>query len=438
LDFKPLSLPPVITGIVRIVQHHGGRIFLVGGPVRDLLLNRVCPDWDIAIDLGEYQTRARLEDKLRHLLRQFCQKFNARFVFHPHFLTATLTLPEQQIDICHTREETYPRPALLPLVKPAPLERDLFRRDFTMNAIALELTARGTGALIDPCNGQQDIKLRLVRIIHPQSFIDDPTRIFRAIRFAVRLDYEIESGTLYLMRAAIKNGYPALLTPERILYEIRCILKERTALKMLEALIKEKVLQSAWQWQPSPEILSRLQLLQNQGADLPDLFAYLLASFPVTEKFSLTREERETRQALANFNAVKRKLRLAKRPSTIYHLLKNLPDRALRIAALIEPDTAIREKITYYLANLKNRPALVTASDLLRIGIKPGRKLGTILQKLFALQLDRTSYAGIRTTRKTKTRSVPERTAAGSSNEDEIRKELLGIARRLTRQKEKN
>ncbi len=391
MDFKSLPLPDTITGIARTVQRHGGRTFLVGGPVRDLLLNRSAPDWDIAIDLQDYQNRARLEKKIRQLLHQLCQKFGGKFVFHPRFLTAAVTLPDQRIDICHTREETYPAPAVLPRVQPAPIERDLFRRDFTINALALELTPQGTRGVIDPYDGQKDLKLRLVRIIHPRSFIDDPTRIFRAIRFAVRLNYEIESGTLYLMRDCIKQGYPARLTPERILYEIRCILKEPAALKMLEALFKEGVLESTWQWHPAPELPSRLQILKNHGADPEDLFCYLLASFPVTEKFPITREERDTRETLINFHPIKHRLQRAQRPSTIYFLLKNLPERALRIIALLEPDSATGKKINLYLTTLKNCSPLVTAPDLIQLGVKPGKKLGALLQQIFARQLDRSA-----------------------------------------------
>lgn len=395
-----LRLPKEIITIATVAQRMGGRVFLVGGPVRDSLIGYLSPDWDLAVDLRQPTANSRQPTaKLKKFLAETARQLPARFVFHTRFLTATIELKNsdlpKRIDISHTRQEFYPHPGSLPIVKPASIEEDLYRRDFTINAMAVELTppsafrlSPSAFRLIDPYNGQGDLSRRLIRIIHPESFILDPTRIFRGIRFAIRLGYEIESGTLYLLRKTVREKYPALLTPERVLYELRCIVKEKEALKILEAIVHEGVLAAAWNWQPPDNFLTEVKKVVQSGLGPEVLYNYLLSVLPVANSWPITREERESRAALENFLKIEKKLQQANKPSKIYQLLKGTPLPALKILTAIK-NRSIIKKIELFLNELNFVQPALKASDLMALGITPGPLMGKITRELLYAKLDK-------------------------------------------------
>jgi len=361
----------------KIAHQCGTRAFLVGGPVRDMLLDRFGPDIDIAV-----------ESKAQTVGKEIGRRVHGRFVFHSRFLTATVTLPDSShIDITQTRTETYSRPAVLPRVKPAPIEQDLFRRDFTINAMALEITPFRFGYLLDPCSGQQDLKYKLVRILHPKSFIDDPTRIFRAIRFAIRLGFGIEPQTLKLMRQSIKSSYPSLLTAERILYELRLISSETRRLQMIEAIKREKLTRTCLDWSPPSHFLSKLKLLSSRTRNPELFFILILSNLPDTGNFPITKQERESARAINRFHLIHSRLMRAKRLSTIYRLLHPIPEPALQILSRIEP-RAVARAINLYLNRLSSIRPTVTGRELRKLGLMPGPKYQRILDRLLYARLD--------------------------------------------------
>ena len=159
-------------------------VFLVGGAVRDLLLGRGRTDIDLVVE-GDAEELAR--------------RLGAEVVTHERFGTAKLTLNGHEVDIAGTRSESYPHPGALPVVEPgADLAADLYRRDFTINAMAIPL--RGEPELIDPYGGQADLAAKQLRVLHSGSFVDDPTRAIRAARYAARFGLTIEAETLALLR----------------------------------------------------------------------------------------------------------------------------------------------------------------------------------------------------------------------------------------------
>jgi tRNA nucleotidyltransferase (CCA-adding enzyme) len=165
--------------------------YLVGGSVRDLLLGEgPGPDIDVAID-GE------LEPVIDALERRGACEVEAR---HRHFGTATLRSGGVAIDVTRTRSETYPAPGALPLVTPAPIDEDLHRRDFTVNAMAVPLS--DPEQLIDPFGGLGDLEGRVLRVLHDGSFTDDPTRAIRAARYAARIGLEPDPATRELLAGA--------------------------------------------------------------------------------------------------------------------------------------------------------------------------------------------------------------------------------------------
>jgi len=161
-------------------------VYLVGGAVRDLLLGRARGDIDLVV-VGDAVALAT--------------RLGADVVEHERFATAKARLDGHEIDIASARAETYPQPGALPVVEPAAgLEADLARRDFTINAMAIPL--QGDRELVDPHGGRADLDAGLLRVLHPRSFEDDPTRALRAARYAARFGFEVEPKTLALLRAA--------------------------------------------------------------------------------------------------------------------------------------------------------------------------------------------------------------------------------------------
>lgn len=161
-------------------------VYLVGGAVRDLLLGRGRADIDLVVE-GDAAALAR--------------SLGAEVVSHERFATARVRLDGHELDVASARSESYPHPGALPVVEPAAsFEEDLRRRDFTINAMAISLD--GEARLIDPCGGQADLAAKRLRVLHPASFADDPTRAIRAARYAARFGFELEPGTESLLRGA--------------------------------------------------------------------------------------------------------------------------------------------------------------------------------------------------------------------------------------------
>lgn len=197
--------------------------YLVGGPVRDILLGRRSIDIDLT-----------LEQDASTLARALAKRLEGRVRSFPQFLTYKVTAPEfPEIDLTTARKERYRKPGSLPAVTAGRLKDDLIRRDFSINAIALDLL---NGKMHDPAHGAKDIEARLVRVLHDQSFIDDPTRIFRAARLAARLGFTLEPHTAELMRTAIESDALATVSKERIWREVFLAMDEDEAPQILTQL----------------------------------------------------------------------------------------------------------------------------------------------------------------------------------------------------------
>jgi tRNA nucleotidyltransferase (CCA-adding enzyme) len=190
-------------------------VYLVGGIVRDLILGAKNLDLDIVVH----------GDGIK-FAEAFTQKLKAKLIRHKRFGTATIILGSGlKFDIATARKEFYPQPASLPEVTGGTLKDDLFRRDFTINAMAISIGARDFGKLIDFFAGREDILHRKIHILHDLSFIDDPTRILRAIRFEKRYNFRIEPKTLGALKEAVGLKMLEIIQPQRLSHELILILK---------------------------------------------------------------------------------------------------------------------------------------------------------------------------------------------------------------------
>jgi len=217
---KGLEIPAEIAQRLSLLgkeaARQGAALYAVGGCVRDWLLGRATLDIDLAVE-GDSGALALAAQRI----------WGGELEAFDRFGTVSLRLEDGlRLDFARTRAETYVKPAALPAVRPAGVDDDLRRRDFSVNAMALKLTDQGTGGLLDPFGGRADMEAKVLRVLHPGSFGDDPTRIFRAARYAARFVFGLERETDRLLREAVKTGMPGLLSRERIRQELLRTLEE--------------------------------------------------------------------------------------------------------------------------------------------------------------------------------------------------------------------
>jgi tRNA nucleotidyltransferase (CCA-adding enzyme) len=234
--------------------------YLIGGCVRDLLLGRPALDIDVVFE-GNTAPIARAAAKL----------YKAKLISHPQFLTHTLIFRDNRhLDIATARTETYTEAAALPVVEPASLQEDLYRRDFSINAIALSLNRSDFGHIWDPFGGVEDLAAKKIRVLHAQSFKDDPTRIFRAARFAGRFGYELEWRTRDWLAEAVAQQLPARLSGARLREELIPLLMEkdpRPALRLLSEWNALSFLVPNLKWEKSHETFFAQLIRQPEKED---------------------------------------------------------------------------------------------------------------------------------------------------------------------------
>ena len=218
LDALERSLDDDNLSILRCLRRraliHSLAVYLVGGPVRDVLMGRPIKDLDFVV-----------EGDAPQVARELAEELGGEVLVHPRFGTATLVLGENRVDIVTARRETYPQPAALPVVTPGSISDDLGRRDFSINALALSL-GESRPQVLDSHGGLDDIRNGLIRTLHPNSFVDDPTRILRAVRYEQRLDFRIEQETQAQLLGAATQGYLTSVTGDRLRHELERMLQE--------------------------------------------------------------------------------------------------------------------------------------------------------------------------------------------------------------------
>ena len=265
IDIQNLPNAPrrAIELVKEVSAEKGVRPYLVGGPVRDLLLGRQSIDVDVTLEEGSSTLARALARRVEGRVRSF-----------PQFLTYKVTAPDlPEIDIATARTERYRAPGSLPTVSAGKLSDDLLRRDFSVNAIAYDLL---DGSIHDPANGQRDLRARLIRVLHDQSFIDDPTRVFRALRLASRLGFSIEPHTAGLMRDAISSGALGTSSKERLWRELFLAMDEEDAPKVLSALKEKGALAALFGVDDKRSVASALEKIRQQIESRPDLDRYVL------------------------------------------------------------------------------------------------------------------------------------------------------------------
>jgi len=398
------KVPKRVLHLVRrageIAQEMGYRVFIVGGFVRDLLLGIDNLDIDLVVE-GEGIAFAN------ELARKTGGKLLKK---HREFGTATLIFPDDfKLDIATSRREFYPEPAILPQVEPASLYEDLWRRDFTLNAMAIDLSPLRGGKLIDFFGGERDIRERKVRVLHQRSFIEDPTRVFRAIRFEQRYGFAIEEKTQELIKDVLKKRVFHQLSKERIKDEMIQILEEdkpeKAIYRMQELGVLEAIHPKMHLTPQGGKILDSLVDVFARFEIFPDkrikkwLIRLLVLLEDLNEedlrdfclKYRFTREERNSIiEAKLETEKVIKKLRTTHciSPSGIYYFLHPLSQETLLFAMAKTGQEVVKKRILLYLCRLRNIEVEIDGDELKRMGYKPSPKFSKILKEVKKARLD--------------------------------------------------
>ena len=264
----PAELQALVNDAVAIAAERKQPLYLVGGVVRDLLLGQTSDICDLDVVV---------EGDAVGLACGFAEKVSGKLVAHLMFNTAKIELANCTIDIAIARTETYAKPGALPVVTSGTLKTDLFRRDFTVNAMAVSLNPDNYGELIDLYGGTKDLNSKKIRVLHDMSFTDDATRIWRAIRYEQRLSFKIEPETLSLL----KRDAPLMKTVGgyRLRHELELVLKEKEPEKCLLRADGLGVLQELHPALKADDwLVTQFQKARQSGKANPDYYLGLLAT----------------------------------------------------------------------------------------------------------------------------------------------------------------
>ncbi len=404
-------------------EKRGWHLYIVGGAVRDLLLANpneplLLPDIDMVVDGFHNSADVGAGVELASAILQIYP--GARLDVHGDFQTAALLwhndakLDSLCIDIATARTEFYPYPAANPVVEASSIRQDLYRRDFSINALALRLTPPNPGKLLDFFGGLLDLQAEQIRVLHPNSFIEDPTRIYRAVRFAVRLGFHLEKQTEEYIRYAIESGVyertaqensktPALQT--RLKSELKYILQTsywKPALQMLSELNASQCIHSTLKI--DDDLLKQLGLMERclQKFDagekrfthwqmrLEVIIAHLQPEYRTKVAKNLQFPD-DSIKRLENLtkakNNVLENLDKCEKPSEVVKLLRKY-DLPMLIFIALQSSRTIRKQIWHYLTVLSNIEAPLNGNDLKKLGYKPGPQYKQILDDLLAATLD--------------------------------------------------
>ena len=359
--------------------------YLVGGAVRDLLLDASTQDIDVAV-----------EGDARSAARAVADRLGGEFREYERFGTADVLMPDKTVyHLATTREETYEAPGALPAVTPATLAEDLRRRDFTVNTLAVGLTGDDLGHLYDPFDGVADLEAKLIRVLHERSFLDDPTRLLRAVRYATRLEFELDPETERLAREAVAAEALSTVSGKRIRADLMKLLCEPEVGRAIEGL-RELEIHSALhpELDPDPELVASAALgaaalgAERGGAALAALVESAPAELDMwLADLHLPAEERDAASRAARV-APRIASALRERehtPSELRAMLEREPLEALALALAL---SAPAEPVLKWVTSLRPVRLEISGADLLAAGVPEGPAVGRALDETLNRKLD--------------------------------------------------
>jgi tRNA nucleotidyltransferase (CCA-adding enzyme) len=382
--------PTYVLNIVRYAGNEasstGKELFLVGGAVRDLFLKRTNMDIDMVI-----------EGDAISLAQQIADGTQSRLTLHARFGTATIRFNEFSIDIATARRETYTKPGALPTVQPGTIEDDLYRRDFSINAMAVSLSPDNYGALLDIYKGKQDLDHHLIRILHSRSFVDDATRMLRACRYEQRLRFTLEHETEDLARR--DASMLGTISGNRLRHELELILKEEQPEKVLKRAMELGLLTrlhhsikgNGW----LAKKYNRVRQITGQS-NAPTLYLclmiYTLSNDELKQFISYLNFSKNMERTLLGTLAIKARLselvHPEMKPGDIYNLLNSYTIPAIQANSLATESPVIASHLNLYVNKLRYVKTALSGNDLIKMGISPGPQFTTIFKSLHRAKLN--------------------------------------------------
>ena len=397
--YFPRDILEILYYIGKTGDELGYSVFMVGGIVRDLFLGIPSLDLDIVIE----------EDALK-FARYFSNKLKGKIRSHQKFKTAVVVLPSGlKIDFASARREFYEFPAALPKVEFASIKKDLYRRDFTINAMAIQLNEDKFARLLDFFGGKRDLESKKIRILYSLSFTEDPARIIRAIRFEQRYDFTIEQSTEKFLKKAIKEGLLSKIRKKRLSEEFFILLHEKKPVKVLKRMDELGVLSGIIpKFSLSDDLVERLEEVEEMLIKWHERFPkeiinksmiyiyYLLKLSDIgikniTKKIELNSKNIKILENIIDekeliVSILKDKKTL---PSNIYYYLKSINNELLFILFLENYNNeTIIKRIKDYLDIYKYTSTYITGNDLIKIGMRPNPIYAKILKLILYLQLN--------------------------------------------------
>ena len=381
----PSNIEDFAKTVGKVAKELGMRAYIVGGVVRDILLNKPVWDLDIVVEGGNAVD----------LAKKIGEIYGVKVHPFEDFKTAHLAVGKLKVEFATARRESYERSGAYPKVEPASLKEDIFRRDFTINTMAIALNPEDFGTLIDYLHGEEDLKNGVIRVIHSLSFVEDPIRILRALRFAGRFGFELSKGTKSLLKRAVELGVLKNAPRGRVANELRLALREDRFLEILKLYKKYRILEQifprGFQWsmvdeeelKKLKELLDRYPHIKRPGWVL--LVALLLPmkeedALKVLKELSAPSEIFEIyNQAKHEAGKILKVLREEKTPYGLLKALKPYRDETLLIVAS-KGSKKIERLIEFYLQELKPLKVKVDVEKLKKLGLK-GKELGTAIEK---------------------------------------------------------
>jgi tRNA nucleotidyltransferase (CCA-adding enzyme) len=365
-------------------------VYLVGGPVRDVLLDVPVKDLDFVV-----------EGDAAALARQLADELGGGVVLHARFGTATVVLEDSRVDVVTARREVYAHPGALPQVFPGTIYDDLARRDFSINALALPL-AEDRSRILDPHRGIADIAQGIIRTLHRNSFIDDPTRILRALRYEQRCNCVIEPATLFQLEQALQQGYVNAVSGDRLRHELERILEEKQPVRPLKRAFELGVSAAIHPALNNSSGLMRLAAsgpFENAPEGLVGPLVYLAAlvypfnqidgegvihrlnmpsSWARVVRDTIELKRREPELAAPSLSA-----------SRVYRIIEGLAEAAVIMVSRITESPVAAQRLTQYLNELQFVSPRLNGRDLINMGVPPGPLVGQLLRQLLEARLDR-------------------------------------------------
>jgi len=396
----PPHLKKMVLQVSQQARQENEKVYLVGGTIRDLLIDYPpANDLDLVI-MGDGIEFAK---KLHKLL-------GGEIRIHHHFGTASLQFENSiRLDMVTARKEFYNSPAAIPQVEKSSLKNDLFRRDFTINTMACSLNVENFGELIDYYNGQQDLENRIIKVLYKLSFVDDPLRILRAVRFEQRYEFSIGSESLDLIEKALEKKVFDKLSRQRLNQEMKLIYEEPDPLKSLQRFSELGLFKYLYPYvNAGKELWVRLERLgetYNWAANKewhkkPDKELVYLCGMVYdlnsTDRSAIIRKLNLSRDKSTIINQACDEMPLSLKvisesdltPSTIVGALEKLPLEAILLMHVIAEQKVVREHIKIYIENLRHVNPKINGGDLKKMGVQPGPKYAELINSLKKAMLD--------------------------------------------------